>query len=573
MLKLLILALLLALAFPAAAESWTVLVYLAADNNLWQNAVQDINDMESVAIPANLNLIVQSDMPSDSPYPGGQRRRIQQDNSPLITSPLLQNLGSINSGDPQTLNSFINWGFQHYPASRKMVVIWGHGDNWFKSDTPKWICPDDGAQSLISVADGELKAALEDIPRLDILLFDACSMQSVEVLAEVMDVADYVVGSAELVPAAGFPYQTMIPLFAENSVEEISALIPQKYLESYEPGGIQNPQGFINPLTCSTIRTSPLPGFFNLFSDIFCLGGVGEAEAIVENIRGNLWEMNTAYCDVDVEEFMVSCWAMYPQHEVSFWINLTWGRWYECVAWSGSANIPHSPVGSAAIWFPWHRQYFDAWWRQYSNLEFAKTRWLAFLNFGLGDEVPPDPPQLSAPTMVLGNLTFRIIQPLDPDVLSYEVTVQEDNATDPAVYTYTADYGQEGFWVSIPVVSSGSISVMAIDSCGNRSVPVELSFTYEEPGLTVLMVPNPVRARSLASVRWYLPEGMTGEVKLTLYNLRGQMVLSRSFDQQNSGEGSWMLSSEPEFHQLGRGVYILRLEIGKRHHHRKLTIL
>ncbi|HOZ02126.1 MAG TPA: clostripain-related cysteine peptidase, partial [Candidatus Syntrophosphaera sp.] len=169
--------LLLALLYCASlcAENWTVLVYMAADNNLWQNAALDVNDMESVDIPSNLKLVVQTDMPDSSPYPGGQRRLIRKDTYPQISSPVLADLGPIDSGDPQTLINFVNWGFQHYPSERKMLVIWGHGDNWFKADEPKWICPDDGSGSLISVCNGELRSALTGIPQLDILLFDACS--------------------------------------------------------------------------------------------------------------------------------------------------------------------------------------------------------------------------------------------------------------------------------------------------------------------------------------------------------------------------------------------------------------
>ncbi|NMD12588.1 MAG: hypothetical protein GYA77_03470, partial [Candidatus Cloacimonetes bacterium] len=63
-----------------------MLIHMAGDNNLWQNVIQDVNDMESVDLPANLNLIVQTDLPASSPYPGGSRWKIRRDNSPQITS-------------------------------------------------------------------------------------------------------------------------------------------------------------------------------------------------------------------------------------------------------------------------------------------------------------------------------------------------------------------------------------------------------------------------------------------------------------------------------------------------------
>ncbi|MBW6513366.1 MAG: T9SS type A sorting domain-containing protein [Candidatus Syntrophosphaera sp.] len=559
---------------PVVAETWTVLVYMAADNNLWQNAVQDVNDMESVSMPGNLNLIVQTDMPVNSSYPGGQRRRIRQDSSAQITSPLLANLGSIDSGDPQTLKSFINWGFERYPSQRRMLVIWGHGDNWFKQEEFKWICPDDGSQSLMSVANGDLKEALTGIPHLDILLFDACSMQSLEVLAEVMHAADYVIGSAELVPAAGFPYQTMVPLFASLGPEQLAEQIPQKYLESYEPGGVQNPGGFTVPLTCSGIRTSPLPEFYERITNL-SLYGVSMAPAIVEHIRDGLWEMNTAYCDVDIAEFIASCSVIPPSLEILYWPYQMLTQWEECVVFAGNLNIPlvAYPVGSAAIWFPWHRQYFDGWWRQYRKLEFASTQWLRFLNRGLGDTVPPDLPEVSEQSVVLGTLQFRIVQPADPDSLSYQVCLFQGSSEDCDVSYFNPAVSEASFWVRLPVWQFGSVTVKCMDTCGNWSESTSFQYEFPEPGLELLMVPNPVRDRLSASARWYLPDGLEGQVDLTLFNIRGQKVLSRSFQQNEAGEGNWLLSAEEEFRHLARGVYVLKLKAGSKWRQQKLTIL
>jgi len=100
-----------------------------------------------------------------------------------------------------------------------------------------------------------------------------------------------------------------------------------------------------------------------------------------------------------------------------------------------------------------------------------------------------------------------------------------------------------------------------------------VAYDYEEPGLELLVAPNPVRSRSLASAKWYLPEGSTGTVELKLYNSRGQKVLSRSFAQPEPGEGSWLLSAEPAFRKLGRGIFILSLNVGKRSCRVKLAIL
>ncbi|MDD4310442.1 MAG: clostripain-related cysteine peptidase, partial [Candidatus Cloacimonetes bacterium] len=219
----------LLLAFSSlSAESWTVLVYMAADNNLAQQGRLDLNSMESVAQPAGLNLIVQADFPE-----GAYRYRITQDNSTAITSPVLSNLGTIDSGNPYTLNNFLRWGYESFPSDRTMLVIWSHGDSWYKNEG-KWICPDDSAENLISISEGDLAKAFVSIPKLDVLLFDACSMQGIEVLGEVHSYANYLIGSADLVPVNGFPYETIIPLF-EGTIDSILQQIPLLYVESYYP--------------------------------------------------------------------------------------------------------------------------------------------------------------------------------------------------------------------------------------------------------------------------------------------------------------------------------------------------
>ena len=205
--KYVLIILLLSIGLVLNAESWTVLVYMAADNNLAEMGRLDINSMESVPQPEGLNLIVQADFPE-----GAKRFRIQQDNSEDISSPVLANLGIIDSANPEVLNSFINWGFNNFPSQRKMLIIWSHGDSWYKGNDPKWICPDESSQNLISVAEGELTLALTDIPKLDVLLFDACSMQSIEVINEIGFCANYIIGSEDLVPQYGFPYEKIIPL-------------------------------------------------------------------------------------------------------------------------------------------------------------------------------------------------------------------------------------------------------------------------------------------------------------------------------------------------------------------------
>lgn len=560
----------LALLFPAAAADWTILIYMAADNNLWHNAVRNINEMESAAIPSGTEIIVQMDMPEYSDYPGCQRRRIRRDSSPYIMSTVLEDLGTVNSGDPNTLREFINWGFQNYPAQRKMLVIWGHGDNWFKDDNWKWICPDEDAEDLISVSEGELKYALTDIPHLDILLFDACSMQSLEVLAEVMHAADIVVASEEQVPAAGFPYQEIVPLFSNPNPEAIASQICQEYLDSYLPGGSHNPYGFVLPVTCSAIRTSELTAFYETWKSYFLSREIHFFSSSLRAAREKLWEMNTAYNDVDVGELLSDLQAIHSWPWEVPLLDALVQKWEACVLTSGSLNIDHN-VGSAAVWFPSHQQHYDVWWQRYVKLDFARYRWFQMLHRVYGPHGKPPRPELVSIRQVLDTHWIELRQPEYPDSLWYTVVTRPYQDGNQAIFL-TPKFGQQNFSFSLPHGYWQWLEIKSVSPWSPYSDSLVVTLEYVDPEFELLVSPNPAWDRSRATARWFLPEGITGRLELALYNSRGQKVLSKVVDQPEPGEGFWLLAMEPEFHKLGRGIFILSLKVGNNYLVRKLAI-
>lgn len=132
---------LLALALPAAAQAeWTVMIYLAADNNLDQLAIRDINAMEAASYSSGkVNVIVQVDRSQFGAWKTCRRYKIKQDsNTNVIGSTLVQDLGEINTGSAVTLRKFAVWAMQSYPAKRYSLITWGHGYGY------QGFCPDKG---------------------------------------------------------------------------------------------------------------------------------------------------------------------------------------------------------------------------------------------------------------------------------------------------------------------------------------------------------------------------------------------------------------------------------------------
>ena len=110
---------------------WTVMVYFAADNDLEEKAIGDLNEMKKVGSTDEVNIVAQL----DSRGRGNTFRfRLRDEQTTLDedvdVDPLLGPLPEINTGDPRELTDFIVWGAKKYQAENYMLVLWGHGRGW-----------------------------------------------------------------------------------------------------------------------------------------------------------------------------------------------------------------------------------------------------------------------------------------------------------------------------------------------------------------------------------------------------------------------------------------------------------
>lgn len=182
-----------------SGSQWTMMFYMAADNGLHGQALTDIAELQRISGQPGVDILVQLDSPS-----GAYRYEVL----PRGTS-TLASLGQINSGSPRALADFGVWAVKTCPAQRYLLVLWDHGNGWSKSS--KFIGYDQQFNDFISVAGGELREAVGKISStagqpLDVVVFDACSMQMAEVLLELDGLCRYAVGSEALFPVEGMPY-------------------------------------------------------------------------------------------------------------------------------------------------------------------------------------------------------------------------------------------------------------------------------------------------------------------------------------------------------------------------------
>ncbi|MGE5592495.1 MAG: clostripain-related cysteine peptidase [Betaproteobacteria bacterium] len=238
---------------------WTIMVYMCADNNLESAAIADMNELEEVGSTGEVNILVQIDRAkgfdtSNGDWTGTRRYYIKRDSNPpgslgydTIVSSLAPWDGNydagteVNMADPAQLRDFVTWCVTHYPAQHHVLILWDHGDGWtiWRSPRvePRAICVDSGGGELAALDVDQVRAALEGLPRLDIIGFDACLMQMIEVAYEMRGVADIAVGSEETEPEGGWDYSAAFAgLCADpygTSAWDLARALVDSYLASY----------------------------------------------------------------------------------------------------------------------------------------------------------------------------------------------------------------------------------------------------------------------------------------------------------------------------------------------------
>ena len=358
---------------------WTILIYMAADNGLNNAALSDINEMENSVFSDNINIIVQIDNNQYNQYPGAVRYHVYPDTSDEITSKIISLMGEIDSGDYNTLTSFANWGFNKYPSEKKALVIWSHGNGWY--DYYNRFCPDHESGSSIDIPNSDLRNALERMnSKLDILILDACFMQTIEVLTEAYRYAYYIISSEDVVPTDGFPYDIVFTAWEDYLSSEILASeLVGFYLDSYLPGGSQNSSAYYIPVTCSAVKTSRFPTLLNDLSDFTVDWATVANSDYFTQARNNCLEFNDLDSDIDIKEFFYELTQQdIPEELDELSCNILENIEDVFIA-QGFIDYMSESIGTAILWYPESQVIYNDLLNEYQQLEFSNTGWQIFL--------------------------------------------------------------------------------------------------------------------------------------------------------------------------------------------------
>jgi hypothetical protein len=264
-------------------KRWTVLAWIAGDNNLDSYGLSDIKEMKKTGSTSAVDVVVQFDRRGN-----GKTYRYHLRKGTTLASDVVGKLGETNTGDPAVAVDFFTWGMREYPSEKVLAVIWNHGSGIDEEDVyararaggirierrarrsgktrphsdARAIATSRLGRSLFSTTldsairlraiayddtnrdfldNAELKRVLAQVVKkakrpIDVLGFDACLMSMVEVAYQLRGLVGHIVASEAVEPGDGWPYDKVIADLAANpkaSGADVAKAIVRRYLASY----------------------------------------------------------------------------------------------------------------------------------------------------------------------------------------------------------------------------------------------------------------------------------------------------------------------------------------------------
>jgi len=257
---------------------WTVMIYLAGDNNLTSECFFALTEMKKALPGEHINVIAQFD-PRDERVPTQRyeinrkgpnssifddiideahfdrttrevRFKHESTRARLLAKSRSSRLNAIRSlvletdlspfafqqddvtdetdtGSPITFYNFLSYCLEAYPAEHYLVVLSGHSGG---TDSD-FLLTDESSRGSLTF--NELKAVFKHLEAdlngqtIDIIGMDNCLMSMAEICYELKGSAKFLVGSETFSPASGWPYRQIIERLKIESQNTKSNELPQ----------------------------------------------------------------------------------------------------------------------------------------------------------------------------------------------------------------------------------------------------------------------------------------------------------------------------------------------------------
>lgn len=195
-------------------KEWTIMVYLAGDNDLSEDMALKLMEISEIFDTAknssktkNISLLAYLD--GNNPLLLTQLFNFTKGRA---KQPIPSGLQIQNAAQKITIRNFVDWcvNTQSAKADNYALIVSGHGDGFQQTAFLR----DETSLDYMTVK--SLKVVLEEInqkilrDKLKILAFDSCVMSMIEVANEIKEVADIMVGAEGYMPTNGMSYKRFI---------------------------------------------------------------------------------------------------------------------------------------------------------------------------------------------------------------------------------------------------------------------------------------------------------------------------------------------------------------------------
>jgi hypothetical protein len=232
--------------------SYTVVVYMAARNDLFPFAGRNIKQMQQIGSNDRLKIFIHVDMHKPGQQKVSRRFFIEKNKMVQLGPDLCTDSGDINS-----LVDCVKHAYEQFPSDDLVLILWNHGTgplepiiqqainpaelfkynpvtrlieldrtigflDYISRQKKRGICFDDSSGTYIT--NQKLKEGLHTIhtqilkKKIAILSCDSCLMSGADVFIPLKDDVEFFVGSQEVELGTGYNYATLFEPFVHGSL-------------------------------------------------------------------------------------------------------------------------------------------------------------------------------------------------------------------------------------------------------------------------------------------------------------------------------------------------------------------
>ena len=204
---------------PPNNKELTYLIYMVGQNDLSGLLNGNIYDLMTglKSTNADANVLVYADITQQP-----ELYQLCNENGNIIKK-TIKTYPDQYSVSPKVMRTIISDIFVKFPANKYAITFSSHADgSLYRSNVVQKRSfgyeGDEGYGMNIT----DIKFALKDLPQIELIMFDACLMSSIETAYEFKDITHYMLASPNSVPGEGFPYDKVLPSLLQMDKDGIS---------------------------------------------------------------------------------------------------------------------------------------------------------------------------------------------------------------------------------------------------------------------------------------------------------------------------------------------------------------